>query len=199
MKGAGRPRSFEAGAALDAALELFWKNGYRITTTRELENGLGLKASSIYNAFGSKEALLLKAMARYEQRVTQELVQPLEASDEGLPAIDRFFQALGHWVTHDGRRGCMLVNLMAEEGDTHSPVAKRVRSYRDRLAEALRGALKRASSVGECPPSEVESRSALLLCVIFGINIAARGGASTAELERQIKGIREQVSHWRAS
>ena len=101
----GRPRKFKSDRVLDAALELFWSQGYRTTTTRDLENAVGLSQSSIYNAFGSKRGLLESALDRYEAMTDERLLRPLERSTEGIAAIERFFAALGEWVTRKGRRG----------------------------------------------------------------------------------------------
>ena len=182
---------------LDAVLELFWKNGYRVTTTRELEESLGLTASSIYNAFGSKEDLLLTAMERYERQITDELLGPLETSSDGLESIEAFFRALSQWVTHDGRRGCMLVNMMAEDGGSKGPVAERARRYRARLRAAFSSALERAADADEMAREDAETRADLLLCQVFGLNIAARGGAPTADLKRLATSIRSQIESWK--
>ncbi|MPZ63500.1 MAG: TetR family transcriptional regulator [Propionibacteriales bacterium] len=99
----GRPRDWDTDHVLDEALELFWRKGYRSTTTRELEASLGLSQSSIYNAFGSKAELLTAALDRYESRIDAALVAPLEASDRGLEAVDDFLTAVHRWITHDGR------------------------------------------------------------------------------------------------
>lgn len=193
----GRPRTFDTEGALDAALELFWKNGYRVTTARELEHALGLNASSIYNAFGSKEALLVEALSRYESRITSDLIEPLEHSSAGLAAIEAFFDALGEWITSDGRRGCMLVNMMAEDGGATEAVASRVRAYRRRLQRAFAGGLARAASAGELDGSDVDTRADLLMCQVFGLNIAARGGAKTPELRRFVSAVKRQIADWR--
>ena len=196
MATGGRPRTFETEAALDSVLELFWKNGYRVTTTRELETTLGLNASSIYNAFGSKEELLAAAMDRYARRITSTLLEPLETSDEGLSSLEAFFDALAHWITHEGRRGCMLVNMMAEDGGESPTVARRVRRYRTRLRGAFRCALERAERRGEVSGADVDARADLLMCQVFGLNIAARGGAGVAELRRLATSVQRQIQEW---
>ena len=57
---------------LDAALELFSRNGYAGTNIRELSASLGLVKSVVYKHFDSKEAvwnaLLDKMTAYYEER-----------------------------------------------------------------------------------------------------------------------------------
>lgn len=192
----GRPRGFKTEEALDAALELFWKQGYSNTTTRELETALGLSQSSIYNTFGSKGDLLEAALDRYEVMTDHELLSPLEQSDKGLTSIETFFDGLRHWVTHRGRRGCMLINMMAEDGGETDAIAERARNYRTRVRDALRDALVRAMKERETADSTLEERADLLLGLVLGVNIAARAGASDAELGTLFDAVRTQIRGW---
>ena len=73
----GRPRTFDTDRVLDDAMDLFWRRGYRSTTTRDLEASLGVTQSSLYHAFGSKAQLLDRALARYQTRLDHELLGPL--------------------------------------------------------------------------------------------------------------------------
>lgn len=187
----GRPRSFENQEVLDCALELFWRNGYRATTTRDLEQHLGLSQSSIYNAFGSKRGLLLAALTCYEDRITSELVVPLESAENGLDGVDQFFDSLTRWVTHDGKRGCMIINLMAEDAGENEGITKRTRAYRERVRSALEKALTR-SNVSDAP-----SRADLLYGMVLGLNIAARGGGLSAEVERLVASAHTVIAGWR--
>ena len=190
----GRPRTFDTDAVVDAVLDLFWRKGFRATTTRDLEAELGLGPSSIYNAFGSKQAMLEAALDRYETRVDGEIMVHLESGRSGLAAIDSFLGALGRWVSNESR-GCLVVNLMAESGPDPE-VAARTRTYRMRVRKALRGALRRAADSGEIAPEDVDSRADLLLSSILGLDVAARGGASAAELRRLLTATRSQVKAW---
>ena len=192
-----RPRSFDPAAVLDAALELFWKRGYFSTTTRELETYLGVNQSSLYNVFGSKQALLDAALDRYEALTTGALLSPLERAELGLPAIETFFSDLARWVTRDGRRGCMLINMMAEDGIATESISKRTRNYRERVKSALKDSLQRAADRGEMEPDDIDERAHLLLGLVLGFNIAARGGASTYELKALSCAVDAQVSAWR--
>ncbi len=191
-----RPRTFDEDQVLDQALELFWKRGYQATTTRDLEAELGLSQSSLYNAFGSKQALLHAALDRYEARIDHDLVGPLADAVTGLEAVDAFFVALGHWVTHDGRRGCMVINLMAEDGGATPAIRTRTRRYRHRVRTVLRRSLARACELGQVDADDVDLRADLLMSAVLGLNIAARGGASVAELQRLLAGTRAEIAGW---
>lgn len=188
---AGRPRSFQRDEVLDEALEVFWRNGYRATTTRQLEQKLGLSQSSIYNAFGSKHALLMAALSRYEDRITTELVDPLEQSSGGLDGVGRFFDRLATWVTHEGSRGCMIINLMAEDGGEDSEITRRTQAYRHRVRSALGDALRR-----DGVPA-AGARADVLYGMVLGLNIAARGGSPEAELNRLVASVHEVLAGWR--
>ncbi len=196
----GRPKNFDTENVLDKAIELFWRQGYYATTTRELEAKLGLKQSSIYNAFGSKCGLLEAALDRYEVLTDQELLTPLERSREGLTAIDTFFITLYHWVTHKGRRGCMLINMMAEDGGETEAITERTNNYRNRVRKAFKKTLKQSHEGGEMIDVEaIEARADLLVSLVLGLNIAARGGLSETELEKMLDAARGQIRSWRVA
>ena len=63
-----RPKSFDEDAVLDQAVELFWDRGYEGTSLADLEAHLGLGRQSLYNAFGDKHTLFLKALDRYRRK-----------------------------------------------------------------------------------------------------------------------------------
>ncbi|MEO0363196.1 MAG: helix-turn-helix domain-containing protein, partial [Pseudomonadota bacterium] len=50
----GRPRGFDPEAALDAALETFWRKGFRNTSMDDLVAAMGASRASVYELFGDK-------------------------------------------------------------------------------------------------------------------------------------------------
>lgn len=195
----GRPRRFDTIKVLDSALELFWKQGFANTTTRDLESKLSLNQSSIYNAFGSKEQLFEAVLDRYEALSADALLRPLEESKDGIDALERFFINLNDWVTHDGRRGCLLINMMAEDGGCSEAITTRTTAYRERVIMALNCALNRARQLGEISGGGHDSRTMVLFGLALGINIAARGCASNQELTELVGAARAQIQSWRTT
>ncbi|CAM3376730.1 TetR/AcrR family transcriptional regulator [Flavobacterium chungbukense] len=60
-----RTKEFDYEQKLDIALELFWTQGYHVTSITDLETHLGINRSSIYPTYGDKKALLIKCLNKY--------------------------------------------------------------------------------------------------------------------------------------
>ena len=189
----GRPRQFELDDVLARTLNIFWRKGYRNTTTRDLEAELGITQSSLYNAFGSKSGLLDTVLDRYQSAVDGSLLEPLRRAPDGHSGLKKFFGDVGAWMAADGR-GCLMVNLMADEARTDSAIAARTSEHRQRVREALRTAVADMSGAGGA--DSVEQRTDLLLAATLGLNIAARGGASSTELGCIVAGITTEIESW---
>lgn len=190
----GRPRSFDEDEVVDDLVELFWANGYHESSMRDLQAATGLSPSSLANAFGAKRDLLEKAVARYEALAARRLVEPLEASDEGVASLRTFLDDLVEWVTHPDRGGCLVINLMVEQCGVPG-IERRARLYRKRVFGALRGALERAQELGEVQADALDERTNAIVGLVLGINIAARGGTRA-----EVEGLRDaalwQLQAW---
>ena len=60
-----RPREFDHDDVLRIAFDQFWRKGVRGTSLSDIARDAGVQRGSLYNAFGSKEALFLCAYERY--------------------------------------------------------------------------------------------------------------------------------------
>ena len=188
----GRPRTFDEEQVLDRALEVFWQRGYQGATARVLEAELDITQSSIFNAFGSKRNLLGLALDGYERRIDDVLVAPLDRPDATLVDIDAFFEGLLDWITGDRHRGCLLLNLLAETADADAELVTRASMYRDRLRSVFVSVLMAVDD----DLTLASRRADLLVSAAMGLNIAARSGASVAELDRLANGIRAEIAAW---
>ncbi len=189
-KSAGRPRTFDESDVLEKAVDVFWTSGATNTTTRMLERELGLRQSSIYNAFESKEALLHQSLDRYLGRVEAALLTPLDRPDAGVDELVEFVDQLLDWICDPAHPGCLLLNVLAETADRDATLVARAQVYRDRLRSAFTNAL---ANIDE--PSAGQ-RCELVLAAVLGLNFAARGRADAAEMMALGNALKAQVWAW---
>jgi TetR/AcrR family transcriptional repressor of nem operon len=179
-----RPREFDEGAVMDAAVLCFWKQGYEATSVRDLVAQTGITAASLYNAFGDKRALYQKTLDHYVEASVADRVRRCEA----LPprqAIEAFFEDIVKRSLNDrDRKGCMLVNAALDVAP-HDPAFRKVVAKVLIGIEAFFLACVRAGqadgSVTRWLPAETLSQN--LLGVLMGIRVLARVRPERALLE----------------
>lgn len=162
-----RTRDFDLDDALDAAVELFWRQGFAATSVRQLCEAMGIQAGSFYAAFESKDGCFRRALQRYVQ------VQ-LPALAPGPEAIRAWLRAIT--ATSRQGKGCLLVNSAVEspglDASTQVEVAGRLRALEVFFTACLHGR-----------PS-ARANAELLAATVVSIHVLARSGASPAKLRR---------------
>ena len=108
-------KSFEVTDAIDKAMHVFWAKGYVGTSIADLLAATGIKRSSLYNAFGGKRELFVKALLKYDRENRRATLNSLEALEDPLKVIRTFFEGLIEETCADTeKKGCLLVNTALE-------------------------------------------------------------------------------------
>ncbi|GAA5070182.1 TetR/AcrR family transcriptional regulator [Streptomyces similanensis] len=185
-----RTKEFDPDAALQAALELFWRRGYEATSMADLVEHLGIGRASLYATFGNKHELYLKALARYERagmaRITDELSRPGPA----LPAVRALVRRYGTEATHAGLRlnGCMITNTAAELAPHDPAAARHVERNWDHLETLLHSALVRARAEGELPAGrDPLALARTLLVLLQGVRIVGKATADPVRVRDAVE------------
>lgn len=180
-----RTKEFDVDQVLDQAVELFWEKGDEATSMRELEQRLGIGRQSLYDTFGDKKHLFLRAMDRYTAQGRHRLLERLGGEDASLPALRAYFEDLVRSLTPRGeRRGCMVATAILETGDADADVARRCRANEKDARQAFRRALERARAKGEIRADQDPGQAATYLVgQMYGLTVLARNGASHASLQ----------------
>lgn len=170
-------------------MQLFWERGYEGTSLADLETRLGLGRQSLYNAFGDKQTLFLKALERYQGAVAGGALAHLNAPGAGLAAIRAFFKANVESLTAPGpRRACLVANTILERGSQDADALLRCNHARAELERALRRALAQAKRRGEVAEDlDVEATATLLVIQTYGLTVLAKSGATAPELDAAVE------------
>jgi TetR/AcrR family transcriptional repressor of nem operon len=166
-----RPRSFSAEDAVAAAAAVFWSKGYRDTAIADLERAAGLNRSSLYTAFGTKQAIFGLALQWYLRSFIGPRIAPMERPGAGPGDIEGFFAGLAAFFRTDGQagRGCFMINTIAEDEGRGTLLGGRAQEFRDRLAAAFANAM-----TGQREPGLISEQAQLLTATTFGIWLTAR-------------------------
>jgi len=89
-----RPRSFDPNEALDLARDVFWRKGLQGTSLDDITAATSLAKPSLYAAFGDKNALFLKVLDRYHERIVANAERALMEGPSARDAIERWLAAL---------------------------------------------------------------------------------------------------------
>jgi AcrR family transcriptional regulator len=180
----GRPREFDRDAALEAAMLLFWRKGFAMTSMNDLCAAMGIRSPSLYAAFGSKEGLYLEAVDRYVRNVGPTVWGRLAEEATARAGVESLLLAATERMpkSRTTPAGCMAA--LAAVGDECPPaIANVMRKLRLKMRDSLRSRLESAVGEGELPAStDIDRLSRFYLGVYEGMAIQARDGASRAEL-----------------
>src|SRR5438105_627506 len=186
----GRPRSFDTEAALDRALEVFWRNGFQGASLSELTAAMGLSKPSIYSAFGDKETLYLKSLERYAARRLEPHVTQLEKEPDGRRAIECYLRAMVGLVADPSQpSGGFATTGSADCGTAATPPAvdQALRKAQQGGETRLRERLARAQREGQlAADARVENLAVMFQSLLAGLGVMAKGGAKRAKLESAI-------------
>lgn len=169
----GRPLAFEREAALSAAMNLFWDRGYDDVALSDLEAHTGLNRSSLYNSFGSKDALFEMALRHYTT-IADGMLSALELGSGGLSDLVAFFENLEKHLADHAGKGCFVVNTMVAPHRASRETAAVTKAYIARFLRAAHAVLARAAARHEIPAAKIEDGAHLLLSVVLAANLLAR-------------------------
>ena len=171
-----RPQQYDRYDVTNRAMHLFWHKGYYTTPVSEIIKTTGLRAGSLYAAYGSKEGLLLAALKQYTDQM--ELAFSKQLQGEGS-AKEGFEQLFSGFVEAARNRqpgdGCLLINTMVEVAGHQPHLCDVVNSQLERLLDCLRQGLDKARREGDLSPSvDIESAATFVMGSLWSLAMMSR-------------------------
>lgn len=188
----GRPRQFDRDAALDAALRLFWAQGFEPTSLSQLKETMGgLSNASFYGSFGSKEALFREVVTRYiathgqaTASLKDDAMPPRQAVEAALRNSARMQTALSH------PPGCLIAIGASNCSLDHAAIDRFLADERRRNREGFERHVARAVESGELPPqTDVPALARLFNGFLLGMTLEVRDGVPFEELDSAITAL----------
>ena len=188
----GRPQSYDLNEVLDAAVGVFWTNGYEGASMDDLTGAMGINRPSLYAKFGNKHGLFLAALDRYIETNSTAQSLPLMQESDLRAAIEGYYREIIRTVTsEDGPKGCLIACVATEISERDEAVREKISTL---LGQAETLLDERLANEGygqkECG-SDPSVTGAMIIAAGLGFAARARLGASRNELEKVANGFVE--------
>jgi TetR/AcrR family transcriptional repressor of nem operon len=193
-----RPREFDHDEVLRIAFDQFWRRGVRGTSLADIARDAGVQRGSLYNAFGSKEALFLAAYERYAGDYLKSVQKALGAGTLRKRLTAFFDMTIKNMCAGSPSRGCPttrgLMELGAGEGEGLDDNARRAfADLIDRITALVQEALLEGATRGEFS-GNAEAAALHIVTVTRGLAVLERAFGDEARLKKIARGTVELVS-----
>ena len=141
-----------------------------------LQSIVPAEGTSLYNAFGDKRSLYVRALNRYLDQSFRERIRRIEPSLQPREAIVAFLQEIvKRSLTDKQRRGCMLVNSAIESAPHDAEFFQVVAVFLDEVERFFFRCVSNGQKDGTITKAlSAEDLSKSLLGILLGIRVLAR-------------------------
>lgn len=181
----GRPREFDLDVALDAAIEVFWRQGYEGTTLDDLTRAMGINRPSLYAAFGNKEETFKLAVARYA-KVDMAYVDEALDKPTARAVAEHYVRSNVLAITEPTKPpGCLSIQGGLSAPATDQRIVDFLSESRSAAEARFTERFTRAINDGDLPSDEDPAELAKYLnTVTSGLAVQAAGGAKRSALAK---------------
>src|SRR6266403_977496 len=169
-----RPKEFDQEKALREAIRLFSQQGFAATSTDELMRVMNVGRQSMYDTFGDKRALFLKALKMYVTGSIHSLNAELERPGSALSAVQNALMTFAQRKDLSSAEGCMGLNAISEFGQRDAGVTRITRDAARLQRQTLMRVLTRAKKQREIrSDADLDSMADFFESTLAGIRMAA--------------------------
>ncbi|RDZ12789.1 TetR family transcriptional regulator [Priestia megaterium] len=178
-----RNKEFDEKEALRRAMELFWRQGYEKTSMQDLVNYMGVHRRSIYDTFGDKHTLFIRALSHYVEVMDVRFKSNITPELTVKQAIRKLFEMV-IYPTDKQPKGCLTVNTAVELSLLDQEVAEKITETFIKTETLLFDLLKHGQEQGEIPGHyDIKGLSKFIHNSLIGIRVLAKTTDDKKELE----------------
>lgn len=177
-------KKFNEQEVLLAAQQVFWRNGFSATSTRELQQATKLKPGSLYSSFGNKEALYQKTLEKYLNDTTAMLEKFTIDSSSDLVGLRKFILSqFNEYNLECGQQQCMLIKTISELPD-HPALINTAKQYLKLIEKKFSAVIEQSIKAGDT--GKVHSGT--------GVDLTTLSARYAKQLQVLVIGLRQYYS-----
>jgi TetR/AcrR family transcriptional repressor of nem operon len=184
-----RTKDFDEAEVLSKAVCIFWHKGYNGTSMQDLVDGLGISRSSLYDTFGDKHALYIKALDSYQQTGGSQMCDIINNTASAKEAIKKLLElTMRDLLNDEQRKGCFMVNAEIELASLDAEVKNLICRNEQQFEGAVLRAIKKGQDSGEIRNTQDPLALArFIINAVRGMQVSAKATADKAFFDDIIK------------
>lgn len=188
----GRPKTFEKNEVLKLAMLHFWEHGYNSTNLDELLKSMGIKKSSFYRTFKSKEEVFSLSLDLYRQE-TFAWLNELSQKEGIKEALKQMVQTTIVEVEQYGTvKGCLLMNSGKECYQKHPTLSHQISIEFEAIYQFITSFIEKAQHNQEITnPMKANKIAMRYLTIYNGIIMMLQAGAKIDDVQESLNMIDE--------
>jgi TetR/AcrR family transcriptional regulator, transcriptional repressor for nem operon len=180
-----RTKEFDPARALDKAMNLFWRRGYENTSLEALMKEMGIAKQSLYDTFGDKRALYLKAMAHYRDLTNNQAQKMLNEIPSVRDGFAKLLYGLAAETREQHERGCLLLSANMQRDMKDAVIRDFLRDNQAKVEAIFLQSLTRAQKQKELPSNaDLAALARFFVATIQGMRSMARLKSDRKALEQ---------------
>jgi TetR/AcrR family transcriptional repressor of nem operon len=173
-------RQFDEQELIATALEVFWRKGLHDATMQDLAAATGVQRGSLYNAYGDKEAIFLRAFDQYAEQFLAAAANALAEGDAAARLKTFLDMIIVNMTIGSPQRGCLTTRTALDAAMSSPEVRQRVQGLLGRLEQVVSKAISSASS--RRPAVDANRLARVIVTFTRGIAVMERAGYSRKQL-----------------
>lgn len=163
-----RPREFNPETVVDAALDLFWRKGYKCSSMADVVRKSGVARYGVYQAFKDKDQLYCATLKRYRQKLHDFFIKPFCGEEPDFHSLVAHFDRVLTQLEHGEHDGCFAHQAAIERAGVDENVNRIVCCIFDDTKKIYRMAIENGIAKGQIRHQPVED----LIVYVMGIQRA---------------------------
>ena len=188
----GRPKAFDEQEALTAAMHYFWEHGYDNTSLDNLLETMGIKKSSFYATFKSKEEVFSRCIDLYRKQS----LDFLDTLKQDIGPKQTLLALTGHTVQEledFGKvKGCLLINSGQECYNKYPQLSQQVSVEFNTFNKVFTQLVQEAQTLGEIQSKKNASIIAgRYMNTLNGLVVTIQAGATQELIDDVVESLKE--------
>ncbi|UGY17314.1 TetR/AcrR family transcriptional regulator [Bradyrhizobium septentrionale] len=172
-------RQFDEDEVIATALDVFWRKGLHDATMQDLAAATGVQRGSLYNAYGDKEAIFLRAFDRYAEEFLDTAGTALAQGDAAAGLRYFFDMIIVNMTDGSPPRGCLTTRTALDAAISSTDVRQRVQAVLGRLEQLI----GKAISAGKRSAADANRLARVIVTFTRGLAVMERAGYSRKQLK----------------